>query len=237
MKLKDEAIPLPVKRWLQVLRWQTLRSSASYWESNYARGLTSGPGSYGALGEAKAAFLNAFVREHAVRSVVEFGCGDGHQLAMAEYPRYIGLDVSPTAIGHCKRLFASDPAKSFFRYDGNCFIDRAGVFAADLVISLDVIYHLVEDSVFESYMTHLFSTSQTFVIIYSTNGIIPDTPPSIRHRHFTPWVDSSFPEWRLMQVTKGTDTGPGRADFFVYERLPTGTVNYPGHLPGDSRAE
>ena len=222
MKLMDKASPLPVKRWLQQLRWQTLRSSASYWESNYARGLTSGRGSYGALGDAKAAFLNAFVRQHGVRSVVEFGCGDGHQLSMAEYPRYIGLDVSPTAIARCQHLFADDPAKSFFRYDGACFVDRAGVFAADLAISLDVIYHLVEDSVFESYMTHLFGSGNRFVIIYSTNAMIPGTPPSIRHRHFTAWVHAHCPQWRLMQVTEGEDTGPGRADFFAYESLPDG---------------
>jgi SAM-dependent methyltransferase len=220
MKVMDKPSPLPVKRWLQLLRWQTtLRSSAAYWESNYARGLTSGRGSYGALGEAKAAFLNAFVREHGVRSVVEFGCGDGHQLSMAEYPRYIGLDVSPTAIGLCRRLFADDPAKSFFRYDGTCFVDRAGVFAADLAISLDVIYHLVEDSVFMSYMTHLFSSGKMFVIVYSTNTLIPGTP-SIRHRCFTSWVEARCPQWRLMQVTEGPDARPGRPDFFVYERLP-----------------
>jgi len=222
MKLVDKPSPLLVKRWLQLLRWQTLRSSASYWENNYARGLTSGRGSYGTLGEAKAAFLNAFVREHGVRSVVEFGCGDGHQLSMAEYPRYIGLDVSQTAIGRCQRLFSDDPAKSFFRYDGACFVDRANLFAADLAVSLDVVYHLVEDSVFESYMTHLFSSGKMFVIVYSTNTLIPGTAPSIRHRCFTSWVDAHCPQWRLLQRTEGPDTGPGRADFFVYERLPDG---------------
>ena len=88
--------------------------------------------------------------------MTEFGCGDGHQLLLAQYPRYIGLDISKTAIGLCKRKFSGDPTKSFFAYDGDCFVDRAGVFAADLAMSLDVVYHLVEDPTFESYMTHLF---------------------------------------------------------------------------------
>ena len=62
--------------------------------------------------------------------MVEFGCGDGNQLSLAQYPRYVGLDVSRTAIGLCQRRFAKDPAKSRFLYDGPCFADRAGLFAA-----------------------------------------------------------------------------------------------------------
>ncbi len=67
-----------------------------------------------------------------------------------------GLDVSPHAIQHCVERFPDDPTKSFFRYDPECFHDEAGVFRADLALSLDVIYHLTEDAVFERYMGHLF---------------------------------------------------------------------------------
>ena len=57
----------------------------------------------------------------------------------------------------CQHRFAAAPAKSFFLYDGTCLTDRAGVFTADLAISLDVIYFLTEDVVFEAYLTHLFA--------------------------------------------------------------------------------
>ena len=97
-----------------------------------------------------------FVQAHEIRSVIEFGCGDGNQLSLADYPRYIGLDVSRSAIELCKRRFAGDVTKSFFLYDGTCFADRAGLFTADLAISLDVIYHLTEEAIFEAYMAHLF---------------------------------------------------------------------------------
>ena len=158
MTVKDLVRPLPGVRRLSLLRQRlSFGGSAPFWDRNYARGGTSGAGSYGTLGTAKAEFLNAFVREHGVRSVTEFGCGDGHQLSLADYPRYIGLDVSRAAIALCKRRFADDPTKSFFLYDGSCFVDRAGLFTSDLAISLDVIYHLVEDPVFETYMTHLFA--------------------------------------------------------------------------------
>jgi hypothetical protein len=175
MTVKDVVRPIPGMRQFSLLRQRLhFSGSASFWEQRYARGGGSGPGSYGVLAQEKAQFLNAFVRAHGVRSVIEFGSGDGNQLSLAEYPSYIGLDVSPAAVRLCQRRFADDPAKSFFRYDGTCFVDRAGVFSAELAISLDVIFHLVEDPVFGAYMTHLFGAGQRHVVVYSTNGVISD---------------------------------------------------------------
>lgn len=220
MTVKELIRPLPGVRQLSLLRQRKgFRGSALYWEENYAHGGTSGPGSYDAAGDAKAAFLNDFVRTREIRSVIEFGCGDGHQLSLAEYPGYIGLDVSRSAIGLCQRGFAGDPTKSFFLYDGACFADRAGLFTADLAISLDVIYHLTEDAVFGTYMTHLFAAGEKFVIIYATNREIPGTPPHVRHRHFARWVEEHAQGWRLLKVTPGPNEGPDRADFFAYKRV------------------
>ena len=69
MTVKDLLRPLPGMRRLSLLRQQlSFQDSTRYWERNYARGGTSGEGSYGALGQAKADFLNGFVRHHGVRS-------------------------------------------------------------------------------------------------------------------------------------------------------------------------
>jgi len=175
---KDLIRPLPGVRQLSLLRQRMgFRGSAVYCEQNYARGGTSGPGSYNRPALAKAAFVNDFVRTRDVGSVIEFCCGDGNQLSLADYPRYIGLDVSRAAIELRKRRFAADPTKSFFLYDDACFADRGGLFAADLAISLDVIYHLTEDAVFDTYMTHLFAAAARFVIVYATNQEIPGTAP------------------------------------------------------------
>lgn len=99
MTIKDLIRPLPGVRQFSLLRQRVgFHGSARYWELNYARGGTSGPGSYYASAEAKATFLNEFVRARDVRSVIEFGCGDGNQLSLADYPSYIGLDVSRSAL-------------------------------------------------------------------------------------------------------------------------------------------
>src|ERR1700744_3995435 len=78
-------------------------SSSSYWESRYASGGNSGVGSYAQFARFKADVLNTFVAEHKVQSVIEFGCGDGNQLKLAAYPKYLGLDVSETIVAKCRK--------------------------------------------------------------------------------------------------------------------------------------
>ena len=222
MSVRDKIRPIPGARQISLLRQRvSFSGSADYWESNYNRGGTSGAGSYGELAYGKADFLNSFARRYSIASVIEFGCGDGNQLALAEYMRYVGLDVSPSAIALCKERFADDRAKSFFRYDPECFSDWAGWLRADLAISLDVVYHLIEDAVFEKYMQHLFAAGERYVVLYSTNSVIPGTAPHVRHRNFSSWVDVHCPAWRLTAVSPGPNTGSARADFFVYERIPS----------------
>ena len=50
-----------------------------------AMGGNSGAGSYNQIGVFKAEIVNNFVKANGVRTVVEFGFGDGQQLTRAEY--------------------------------------------------------------------------------------------------------------------------------------------------------
>lgn len=170
-------------------------SSAQYWENRYSRGGNSGLGSYGALAEFKAAFLNEFVRKNQIASVIEFGCSDGNQLSLASYPKYIGLDVSRTILARTIERYRVDQSKSFFLYDSQYFYDRQGIFRSDLTLSLDVIYHLVEDEVFKGYVANPFGTAKKFVIIDSSDDdeVLPNAP-QIRHRKFSKYVEETCPE-------------------------------------------
>jgi SAM-dependent methyltransferase len=219
MKIKNMVRPLPGVQQISLLRQRLdFSGSAQYWERRYSQSGTSGEGSYGDFAYVKAELINVFVRDHDIRSVIEFGCGDGNQLSLAKYPHYLGLDVSPAAIRLCKHRFSADATKSFFLYNGECFVDRACLFTADLALSLDVVYHLVEDGVFETYMAHLFEASQRYVIVYATNEA-KRTAPHVRHRCFTPWVDAKLPQWQLMQEIHGLNSKRDSARFFIYERL------------------
>lgn len=199
--------------------------SEQYWDRRYAEGGNSGAGSYGELANFKANFLNAFVLKNGITSVVELGCGDGNQLSLASYPRYVGLDVSRAVLQRTICRFRNDDTKSFFLYDGTCFADRQRMFRSDLGLSLDVIYHLIEDAVFERYMTHLFGMANKYVIIYSSNHdeILPNA--HVRHRQFTAHVKKEFLEWAMIELVKNqfpmAEVGEEKGsfvDFFVFER-------------------
>lgn len=190
--------------------------SAQYWDARYSSGGNSGAGSYGKLAEFKAEFLNEFVAENDIRTVVEHGCGDGAQLSLAAYPSYVGLDVSPNAINLCSQRFGADTTKSF------SLLSDWGGEPVDLALSLDVIFHLVEDEVFDSYMNALFDSSSRFVVVYSSNTNAPHPAKHVRHRRFTDWVETNRPQWRLTKQIPNPYPGDGDgddasfADFFVF---------------------
>jgi hypothetical protein len=184
----------------------------------------SGCGSYGHLADFKAEIVNTFVARHEVSSVVEFGCGDGNQLSLMHFPRYLGLDVAPGAVELCRRRFAGDATKSFTVL-GRCVPSQQN-HSAEMALSLDVVFHLVEDSVYFSYMKRLFDSATKYVIIYSDDCDEWDnSSPHVRHRKFTKWVAENRPEWQLIEHVPnrfpfcGDPSISSFADFWIYSRL------------------
>lgn len=199
----------------------TIFDVRTYWEERYSTGGDSGAGSRGASAARKADFLNRFVADRRVRSVLELGCGDGTQLAFCEFPEYVGLDVSSTAIARCEERFAGDPTKWFHVYERHAFDAVASQVHCELTLSIDVVYHLVEDVDFHAHMTHLFACATRHVIIYATNVDDPEPgqSPHIRHRAFTDWVSARRPEWALtMRVPVRSERTRHDPDFFVFSR-------------------
>ncbi len=204
-----------------IVPYKRFAKSEDYWKERYKSGGTSGPGSYYHLAEFKAEVINAFVKEKEIKSVIEFGCGDGNQLLLAEYPGYIGFDVSPDAILQCEKLFAMDKTKSFK------LISEFSSETAPLTLSLDVIYHLLEDSVFHAYMERLFDSSIKYVIIYSSNT---NRPASfhVKQRKFSTWIDKNRTAWKLVKKVpnkypyRGVNDNENEksiADFYIYAIL------------------
>jgi len=170
--------------------------SAAFWEKRYRDGGNSGSGSYGRVAAFKAEVLNDFVRTKEVRNVIEFGCGDGAQLQLAKYPEYVGIDVATVPIQICSRRFTNDQTKRF--YLSSSVPPDLGPF--DLALSLEVIFHLVEDAVFDSYMRALFAASGRFVAIFSSNYEAQTSGAHVRHRRFTDWISQDAPSWESMGV-------------------------------------
>jgi hypothetical protein len=201
-------------------------STAHYWESRYRAGGTSGSGSVSQLAKYKAEFLNSFMRDHELSSATELGCGDGDQLAQFQFKSYIGLDIAPTAISWCQKRFQGDHAKRFAVYEPGMV--GLSTYRSDVALSLDVLYHLVEDELFEAYLKDLFNLGSKYVIIYACDRDDDQLPPAAYHlkwRRFTPFIAQTFHDWKF--VTNEPNPFPAEkfghqdgsyASFFVFER-------------------
>ena len=196
--------------------------SQSYWENRYLKKNNSGSGSYGRLALYKAEILNNFVLKHEIETIIEFGCGDGNQLSLANYPKYKGFDVSEKAVSMCKEIFKNDDSKQFSYYDSTVFNNNI---KSDLVISLDVIYHLIEDAVFDDHMKRLFSTSNKYVIIYSSN-YDDHFVAHVKCRKFTKWFKQhEQSNWEQIEVIKNKypfnskePNNTSMSDFYIYKK-------------------
>ena len=200
-------------------RHQAQFVSGDYWEQRYKAAGSSGAGSYNRLARYKAEVLNEFVSGHGIKSVIEFGSGDGAQLQLAHYPSYIGVDVSPTAVALTRKLYVGDQTKRFLHVD-----DWTPEITAELSLSLDVIYHLIEDRVYEEYMRRLFEATR-YVIVYSSDTDRKSDSVHVRHRKFTDWVQRNRPDFELIEVLKNPYPEDIRdidntsfADFFFFAR-------------------
>ena len=137
-------------------------SVQQYWENRYKSGRDSGAGSYGDEAEYKALIINTIIDEFEIKTIQEVGVGDGNNLQyynIKEY--YIGYDISQEAINICLQKF-TDNTKYFFTTDKH----KLG-FNADLCLCLDVLFHQVEDNLYEETLDLLFKTNAKFVLIYS----------------------------------------------------------------------
>jgi GT2 family glycosyltransferase len=194
-------------------------NSKEYWEKRYIDGGHSGAGSYNFFAEFKAEVINKFVLKNNIDTVIEFGHGDGNQLKLSNYPKYLGFDVSSTIVELCKNKFKLDKTKKFKN------LDEYNNEKADLTLSLDVIYHLIEDDVFNDYMYRLFNASLKYVIIYSSNDEqLIDKANHVKHRKFSDWIENNMKNWKLIDYipNKYPYTGDhlkgSFADFYVYKK-------------------
>ena len=94
-------------------------------------------------------------------------------------------------------------------------------------MSIDVIFHLVEDRVFNQYMQRVVDGSERYVLVYSSNyeGTII-AGHHVRHRKFTNWMKANAPEFRLIEeipnrypFDESNQEHTSFADFYLFERL------------------
>lgn len=198
-------------------------NSKEYWENRYKSGKNSGAGSYGRLAAFKADFINHFITTYNIEEVVEFGCGDGNQLSLFRCKHYTGYDISETIILKCRERFLYDLTKHFYLFDDYNNEQY------DLSLSLDVIFHLVEDVVFEDYMQKLFNSSKKYVIIYSSNGNTNIMFAShLLDRKFSDWIELNRKDFMFIEKINNpykyhfpsdSPVDTSISDFYIYKKI------------------
>jgi SAM-dependent methyltransferase len=193
-------------------------SSADFWRNRYLTGGHSGAGAYGRLAVYKAHIVNVVAESRKVRSVVEFGSGDGNTASLFHLRRYTGVDVSPEVIERARTRLGTRKGwywKSLEEFDADPQVH-------DMAMSLDVIYHLVEDEVFDHYMRQLFAAARRLVLIYSSDHAgDAGGPPHVRHRAYSDWIAREIPDWTLRRTWKqpfpfGPGTNPQNTSFSFF---------------------
>lgn len=177
----------------------------AYWDRRYREGRDSGAGSRGETGRAKAEHVNAVIAREDVRSVIDWGCGDGQVLAhITSNIDYVGVDVSPTILESVSR---QHPGRRFY-------LDDAPGVVCDLALSMDVLFHFPEDGPYLAYLDRLFRSAGRLVLIYATDHDGGQTARHVRWRHWTPDVAARFPDWQLAEL----HPDPTQPGFYLYRR-------------------
>jgi|TARA_B110000967_G_C18575171_1_gene406869 hypothetical protein len=186
-------------------------TTKNIWETRYKNGGNSGSGSYNELCEFKNNILNTFISENNINSIIDFGCGDCNQIKNVPIENYIGLDISEYIIQTHNDTYKDDSSKSFLVYD-----DKTNyTIKSDVTLSLDVLYHILEDNLFITYLQHLFTCSTKHVIIYSSN-FEGHSQGHMKTRKFTDHVEKLFPNWKLTSFIKQKYPKKSSADFYIY---------------------
>tara|TARA_R110002073_G_scaffold260256_7_gene423188 strand:- start:173 stop:547 length:375 start_codon:yes stop_codon:yes gene_type:complete len=118
---------------------------------------------------------------------------------------YIGTDISNVSIDICKLKYKNQQNRRFIYYDES-------VDSTDINISIDVIYHILEEDEYVKYLNKLFTSN--YVLIYSSNH---DSVKNnhVFHRKFTNHVPHNY---KLIEKIENPYKNLSSADFYLYAK-------------------
>jgi hypothetical protein len=170
-----------------------------YWNNRYAAGGDSGYGSYGEQLQKK---LNC-LRGLDIHSVVEVGCGDfnfgKHLMELYPYATYTGYDISNVIIEKNKR-----------DYPQHSFTSVPKLPQADLVVCVDVLFHILDDTQVEKTLS-LLGSLRTKYLALTAYEHQADFNNHLRVRKFDP---NRFPGLITRQIVEKS----GELFFYLYNK-------------------
>ena len=194
--------------------------SDNYWEQRYSDNGNSGDGSYGILADFKADTINQIIKQYRIKSLVDYGVGDGNQYSLIESDKleYYGIDVSKTAVNLCQTKFV-DHKDRFMLVDEFKKLNTT----CDLSMSCDVLYHLIENDKYQNYIESLVNFSHKYILIYARDETTKHAP----HVYFRAFNDYIQDKYKCKLIKKFLNKYPQKqlgfnnqttspSDFFLY---------------------
>lgn len=180
-------------------------TGVGYWDDRWVNGPEC-PGSVGDQAMSKAAWLNSVIYDLDVRSLVDWGCGDGSQAALVNVGMYVGVEVAPSAWEAASVALATR--------DNCCIVlappGQSITIRADMAVSMDVVFHLTADHEYEEWLARVFGSATKFVAVHGTDY---ESVPNGHMRHHEVTRDAP-PDWTLREGERRA-TAP---TWFLWER-------------------
>jgi len=174
----------------------------------------SGIGSRGSLADFKANFINDFVKEKKINKIIDFGCGDLYNASLFNVKEYLGIDIVDHQIP--ENVLAQTFKTLNMRFD-QVELDKG----SDLVICLDVLYHILKDELeyLKITLEKIVEISNDYIIIYAQDSM--DTKFNYlysEHLYNSPWRQI-LEEKNVKLIYEQEKCKPGTtAKFFIYQK-------------------
>ena len=137
------------------------------------------------------------------------------------YKKYLGLDIADSAIEKCKSVFSGDGSKSFILYRPAAFVNK-GFICSDLVICLDVLYHIVPEEDYVKTLDDIFSCSDKYVILYTDTKLFEGKKYSkgshVCHRNTLLYL-KKYSEFEVIEIIPNKFPEQSWADFIILRRV------------------
>jgi len=197
---------------------EKINNISEYWNNRYLNGGDSGVGSYGISAIYKAKIINFFIKKYNIKTIFDFGCGDGNQASLfIGFEKYSGFDISSYIIEQCKIKFLNNDRMNFT-------ISIDDVDESDLCISFDVLYHIIDEEDFKDYLFYLFDKSKKYVVIFSTDhNMNMKSAEHVYHRVFTKYIEKYHKNFKLIKIIK--NPLENNANLYLYKEKKKNIAN------------
>lgn len=186
-----------------------MKGSIDFWKNRYLIGGNSGLGSRNDLLYFKTNFLNNFIKEKNIKSVLDFGCGDLYVANLLEVDNYTGIDIFDfNRESHLNLV--------------TCEFDKYVGAKVDAVFCLDVLYHILKDE--QDYMIrsldNMMEHANRFLVVYAQDSRIEKLDFEYKgHLYNSKWIQHIQKQDNFELIFEQEEPKVGSsAKFFVYEK-------------------